>query len=104
VTIIEQLANVADPTGQLNAAIAIEHHTGYVGAFPRLTQAREGWVEVTLFPPSGADTDVTTEYTGPVLYEDDDMIRIEVFHEPLTLSKDRVIITRAAEIAHREAQ
>jgi hypothetical protein len=67
------------------------YHTGFPG---HLTYPLAyGWVAVTYF--IFRDSDLTEEWTGPVLEETDERICIEVWGEPMTFSKDRITIRRA---------
>lgn len=66
--------------------------TGTVGS-RRRSDLPVGWVSVAYFRLPGSD--VSTDYHGPVLAEDDAAICIEVFGSSVTLPKRSCLITRA---------
>lgn len=60
----------------------------------RATELPAGWVSLAYFHMAGSDA--TTAYSGPVLAEDADFIRVEIYSEPVTLPKKQCVIVRSA--------
>lgn len=78
----------------LTAAVE-SNRSGFPGSM-RADILPTGWVQVAYFPyPNNPELkDVTTEYVGPLLEENDDYLLIDVFGSSMTFPKDRVLITR----------